>query len=600
MSSKLLEDDELLIEERDSLTESQSNESRNTDEGHGPGCALHNYRNLPQEEEDLEYYATLKEKEEDWFAESQTYFQKLKWYVRPSKKVIYLILSIHTLSFTILMGPLMMLMLDNICTSHMKKVFPKPTCHHGGHMNMAANHTKRMDMGNGPSTLPTNGPTYRCKYEDAQKVLSNVQSTLSIISGVLGFTLSGKFGQFSDRFGRVFVFKIFAVINLLHTVGLLMYFMLNEKTFNSAFLISVSSVGYFSGGIMTLLANGNSYLNDIVLSRERTFSISLLMSFVYAMLGVGPLLGSLLVKLTHGNNLAPLVASLVFGIISAILIFTIMVETRHPEARKLAQERYEIKNNRHMNHSHNVILRILMVQYDYILSFFRPMKRLWIPKTMRHGSTIPRYNVITLILVDVFNMASTVGTFHVVILYCMLKYKWSSVEIGYYMSMGGFGRAAVLLFIAPVFLKILEKKFGYKIITNSVDKLDKTSIMVSLIFVFLSSLSIFIFDSSFVVYLSSVLQSLSGLVSPTIQSSVIKYSNKTEAGEMFGAMALVRHLAMLIMPVFFLQIYSRTVDINPLIFNFITCVGSVLTLTLAAVVLRVYEEQLEEDPELTI
>ena len=146
MSSKLLEDDELLIEDRDLLTESQSNESRNTDEGPGPGCALHNYRNLPQEEEDLEYYATLKEKEEDWFAESQTYFQKLKWYVRPSKKVIYLILSIHTLSFTILMGPLMMLMLDNICTSHMKKVFPKPTCHHGGHMNMAANHTKRMDM----------------------------------------------------------------------------------------------------------------------------------------------------------------------------------------------------------------------------------------------------------------------------------------------------------------------------------------------------------------------------------------------------------------------------------------------------------------------
>jgi len=539
--------------------DSHSNHYESISEYSHSSGLLHEGENI----EEFEYSNRLKEMEDVWQLESQTYFDSLKWYMRPSRHIIYTILSIHVLALTCSAAPLMMLMLENICTSYPKH----------------------------------NLPPYECDRPEAQKVLSNVQSTLAIIAGVLGFILSGKYGQLSDRYGRVFVFKIFSIIQLAYISGLLIYFTYYGDQFHEIILILIASIGFLSGGIMSLVATGNSYLNDIISAKERTISISWLMSIVYSTLGFGPLIGSFLVKVSRGNNLAPLFGSLACTLTSTILVYTMMIETKHPEARRLAQELYEKKRDKHLKYHENRILNFLMIQSENLMSFFYPIKRLWIPKTYIKKSSIPRYNVVTLILVDVFNMGCTVGTMHVMILYCMLRYKWTSVEIGYYMSIGGFGRAAVLLLIAPTFLKVLEKNFGYKILTDSVDKLDKTSIMISLCFVLMSSLSIFLFDSSFGIYLSGVLQSLSGLVSPTIQSSVIKYSNKTDAGEMFGAMALVRHAAMLVMPVFFLQIYSHTVDFNPVFFNFVPFVGSVLTLSLTTFVLRVYEEDNETDTD---
>jgi hypothetical protein len=507
-------------------------------------------------EDPFDVSESLKETEAQWFMDNKERFSLMPLYKRPSRPLLYLVMALYSFSFTILMGPLMILMLESICKDGPKMM-------------------KRMDMGVGMGGSS-------CKNRDSQKVLSDIQTVLSMISGLLGFSLSGKFGQLSDMNGRIYVLRIFAIINVVHTFGLIAYFKWYGG-YDKFFMIVVNSIGYFTGGVMTLISVGNSYLNDIVPDHERTISISWLMSSVYIMLGVGPLVGSVSIKATGGNNNIVLYISMVAGTISLLLVLS-MTETRHPEAMIAAREKLDVEGNVTMYHE-NKVLNTLIYFYKKVISFFRPIKRLWLDRTPL-GFIDPRVNIIILILVDLVNMAATVGTMHVMILYTVLKFKWTSVEIGYYMSISGFGRAFVLLAIAPLFLSLLQKVFRMRTHNGALDYLDKASIIMSLIFVFASCLTLIIWDSANGVYLSAVLQSLSGMASPTIQSAVIKYSSKTTSGEMFGAMALVRHLAMLILPVMFLQIYSHTVDYWPKFFLYLPLVGSVTTLILSLLFLN--------------
>ncbi|ONH67876.1 Thymic stromal cotransporter protein [Cyberlindnera fabianii] len=494
----------------------------------------------------------LHELEKKWRQETQLMFEGMPWYKRPSKTVLYMVLSLYTLSFTILLGPLIVLMLESICSVSDTSVIHK-----------------RMPMGNIPE----------CKDSHSQETLSNIQTVLSSISGILGFVLSGKYGQWSDVYGHVFVFKVFSVINVIYIIALLCYFEIYGG-YNKSLMVLVVSVGFLNGGVMTLIANGASYLNDLVTAEERTVSISLLMSFVYTMLGFGPLLGSLAIKFSGGDSIVVLYLALVFGTLSLILILTVLIETRHPEAQRLAREKYYLKTIGEDGGSlKEQIVRSLK-------SFFHPLKRFWLPRTPS-GSTLPRRNLLMLVFIDTLVMCSTVGTMHTVTLYAMLRYHWSSVELGYYMSLTGFGKAFVLLIVAPVFVKLMTNKLRVQVNPVSVDSMDKTSIVISTLFVFSACLVILLSKSEKGAYISAILQSLAGLISPTIQSSVVKYSSNTTAGEMFGAMALLRHLAMLVAPVFFLQVYRVTVETWPQCFLFVATCLSILAMVLAIFGLKI-------------
>ncbi|CAH00160.1 uncharacterized protein KLLA0_E24883g [Kluyveromyces lactis] len=545
------------------------------------GCLSgHSTTERYQNEENVLHDRNIRNVENAWFEDSYERNLQLKWYQRPSKRVLYLILTLHTLTFTMLMGPLVILMLQNICTL---ETVPMVHHHGGGGMSMGGK-MKRMVMGDNGM-----GSVSGCKNKNSQSDLSDVQSILSFISGILGFFLSGKYGQLSDRFGRVFIFKIFSMINLAHSICLIIYFQF-FKTYHKFWMVILLSVGYFSGGIMTLISNGNSYLNDIVKSEDRTISISVLMSMIYSALGIGPLLGSFIVKRSNNDNMIPLFVSVALATLSSILTFSILKESKHADAINLARQMYNNKTTK--KYHTNPIANVLLSSLEVFWSFLRPIKRLWLAREPS-GSILPRVSVLTLILIDNFNMAVTVGMMNPLILFSIWKYKWTSVEIGYYMSIGGFGKTFVLLAFAPVFFRFLQTGLGLRIDSRCVDKIDKISLFSSLFFVFLSLLILVCVNSSTGVYISGVLQSLSGMISPVTQSAIAKYSSKTDAGEMFGAIALIRHLGMLLFPILFLQIYSHTIEFSAKFFLYLPLFVSVATFLSSVLGLRSYT-QLEE------
>lgn len=578
--------------------------TKNGSSAFGFGMAQPSHCCMHLNDDDIEFKKNLAELEDKWFLETQQQFADKPWYKRPNKTTLLIILAFYTLSFTILMSPLMILMLENICqgfTGNASSSDASPSSssmmgngggsssgmmgNGGGSSNMmngsngmsGAKNTlkflmKRMDMGSGGGM---GGST--CKDIGAQKTLSNIQSFLSFLSGMLGFMLSGKYGQLSDRFGRVYIFKFFCSISTIHSILLIIYFDW-IGTYNKFWMILFLSFGYISGGIMTLISNANGYISDIVDTESRPVYISILMSVTYLSLGFGPLIGSFIKKLT-GSDMTILYFSLILAIIPNIMVFTCLVETKHPESLRLANERYE---ERYATEKFGLV--------GTFKSFFKPIKRLWLPRT-ETGSILPRINVLTLCLIDIISMAACVGTMHVLIIYCIVQFNWTSIEINYYMSITGFGKAFVLLFLSPLLIKILTKKFNYRPDSESIDKIDKVLVISSLFFVFLSIFFALFASSSMGIYISAILESLGGMLSPIIQSSIVKFSSRTESGEMFGAIALVRHLAMFLFPLLFLQIYSFSVSFFPRLFLVLIIVATGIMLAAAPLGLRISNEQ---------
>ena len=158
----------------------------------------------------------------------------------------------------------------------------------------------------------------------------------------------------------------------------------------------------------------------------------------------------------------------------------------------------------------------------------------------------------------------------------------------------GLGRAAFLLIVAPLILRLLKHK--YKFLNGSLDKSDIFVIRLSTIFICLSIVSLFLIHDEMAVYCFTLFQVLGGMLSPTIQSTVVKYGSKSNTGEYFGAIALVRSLAMLVMPPILLTSYASSVDKNPKLFLYIPLACSILACLMTIFLKIVYEPELLRRP----
>lgn len=381
-----------------------------------------------------------------------------------------------------------------------------------------------------------------CDPAQVQETMSSISSSAMALSGLLAMSLSGPWGQFSDRVGRVRVFGYMALIRLvghgLHLVSLMPW-----CSYSKPLIICASSISYLSGGMFSLLANSYSYIADITDPQHRTAAMGILTSVLYATMGLGPIVGSLLVKLPHGggDNL-PVYCALLLELVAAALSITVMNEPRHEQARRNSCNSCSSGES----------------------STLAPLKKLWMPRA-RGGSTEARRTVALLLLLDVMFLCITVGCGPATLLFASYRYRWGSEQLGYYLSTIGIGRACVLLLVAPPILRLLRSCYGT--LPRALDRVDVLCIRFSLCILF-AGLLLFFFrnDHESTMYICAALQAPAALCSPTIQATVIKYCKKTETGQCFGGIALLRSGVMLVFPALLLRVYGWTVSTRPELF----------------------------------
>ncbi|ODV60341.1 uncharacterized protein ASCRUDRAFT_76343 [Ascoidea rubescens DSM 1968] len=430
----------------------------------------------------------------------------------------------------------------------------------------------------------------QCNTKDAQVLVSRLESVINILMASSTVIISGKFGHLSDKFGRkpLILFNLFMAIlskflviyNLLpidfnqfdDTNPLSLF---NGSTFNSFFYIFAKVFECFGGGLLFLLSLSSSYITDLVSEKSRTFNLSLLGGSFYSGLAFGPLVGSLIVRYLNSvssidqinNNFLPCYIDIFFSILSFSLIFLLI-----PESNPYFLKNKPISNNNNNNLNDTTITTNNNTEkaslYESIIktfNIFKPLKLLWIDKFQ--NSLNPRINVILLIIIDILIISCGTSPMPFIMFYTSYKLHWTSIEIGYFVSITGFSRAIILLFFTPFYLSFLKKILNFKVNTNKIDNIDKFTITICLVFETVA-VSLMLLNKTKFFYLSALINGIGALTTPTIQSAIVKYAilsrkNKEKIGEIFSAMTLIRGIVSIVMPSTYLYIYSITVKFNP-------------------------------------
>ncbi|CAL9731656.1 hypothetical protein MOUN0_M02410 [Monosporozyma unispora] len=424
-----------------------------------------------------------------------------------------------------------------------------------------------------------------CDSEEVQMRVSQIGSITLICSGIISTLMGGKWGQWSDQYGRVKIFGYMGVIrvfgNFLHLMTLTSW-----VPYNQWLIILSATLNSTSGGMFAFFGNVNSYIADVVEPEDRISSISLVNSLMQVTTGVGPLMGSLLVKWYNGNDAVPIYLAMITGILFTILCFTVVEEPRHQKILKYTREQVVAKQLESHLEYNNEIMRSTTLWYTLqlrgkyhiskLVALLSPLKQLWLKD---RPSTV-KWNVILLVLIDILFMSVITGIMPSFLLFCTFKYHWKSVELGYFISTNGI-MSGITLFISSHYgITLLKKVFPTKV--THVDILDKVTIGSALIFLTCSNF-IMIEYSNFtgVILLFIIFRSLARICSPVTEATIMKHykRNGKNVGQVFGAIALLNSLSMLIVPPILLRIYGVTIGIKPELFLYFPLGCCLLALT---------------------
>ncbi|CCH63096.1 hypothetical protein TBLA_0J00980 [Henningerozyma blattae CBS 6284] len=486
-----------------------------------------------------------------WFQESTIIRMNTHWYRRPNIYMLCILSSVLCISHMLILTPMIELSMRKICFSiyDVENVNDK-----------------------------------KCNSSEIQMIMSSISSSTMIITGILGMFTSGKWGQWSDEYGRLFVFRYIAIFRLIGFV-LQIYSVSPYVHYNKWLIIVASSFDSIGGGFFTIIANSNSFIADITPAKDRATVISILMSVVSASMGAGPMIGSILVKY---NRYCPLIVALVLVVIFILLCSGVVVEPRHKEA--LTYSKLERLHRIQSDEIHRDIQAgnsWVKTIYRHFLQSFEPLKKLWINTHDEHDrrkGLSPRYTVLLLVFLDILYICSTQAHFPALILFTTFKYNWKSVELGYFISFLGFGKSLILLVAAPWLMYYLKKH--YPINENHMDRIDILSIRISFLFISLGTWIFITFNK----YVPSILTyaicaNLGAFVPATLQATVIKYCDQKNTGSIYGAIALVRGAVMLVTPAILLKIYGLTIETAAETFMFVPGVCTVTALALSLVYL---------------
>ncbi|SMN19337.1 similar to Saccharomyces cerevisiae YJL163C Putative protein of unknown function [Maudiozyma saulgeensis] len=492
---------------------------------------------------------------------------------RPSLFVICTIISLYSLSEMLFITPMITLSLNKICES-----LPQ-------------------DTGINESTL--------CDMSHVQTITSFITCVKMVLSNLISLVVAGKIGPLSDRIGRS---KIFVYMGSVTLIGNAMsaFSVSSYVDTHIYFIIFAGSITSFTGGTFALIANINSYITDVIEPSDRTVSMGTVGSIMHAMAGLAPLLSSFIIKVNNGNDMVSIYCSFL-SISLFILICTFFVrESRHPEAMEMSEASHK-KRQESMVSLHSIRLSVSntfihkIKQYIHfriikILDIFSPLKELWLPPT-RQGSLIPRYNVLLLVTLDSIIIFATVAHMPALILFTTYEYNWKSIEIGYFISFSGISNAIILGIFSWCGTRWLQKK--HTKLNYSVDRIDIKIFQFGFICIFIATIAFLINPSNYKsLLLYVVIKCVGGCMDPSLQSSITKYYG-TNTGQLFGALALLHIIGMLISPAIMLGIYGITVSYKPETFMYLPLIACIIGFVLTYFLRVVYiEEPLFEETQI--
>ena len=209
-------------------------------------------------------------------------------------------------------------------------------------------------------------------------------------------------------------------------------------------------------------------------------------------------------------------------------------------------------------HNEEVQSRPLWEQYLEHLNIFRPLYEL----SFSHlSSPVSKFNVRLAVITNAITVGVLIGISQVLLLFAEFKFKMTSADTGFMLSVFGMGRTGVMLVIFPLLVSWFTKRM--RVNGSGIDHLDLRFMRIGAV---VQATGIFFLGRAptkqlYVAMLPYL--SLSGVETPIYKNVIIKYTEKTRIGEVLGGLGLFFSLNQLIGTQIFLYLFKNTIGTAP-------------------------------------
>ncbi|KAG8916624.1 hypothetical protein FRC02_003701 [Tulasnella sp. 418] len=405
--------------------------------------------------------------------------------------------------------------------------------------------------------------------------VARIVTVTALIVGILTCLTAPWWGELSDAYGRRRILMFTTLGVLFSESNLILVSFLHSSLPGGYWFLVLSSIldGAF-GGLATASATTHAYLADCTEPSSRSKYFSMYTGILFTGIAAGPSFGSLLVSYTD-DLLMVFYLALGVHIMLLLFIWTVLPESISPETiQALAEEREErVKAREQERIRARAEGSTRLNRLAGLAAFLRPL-RIFLPKSRPNGQPGKDWNLFCLVIVYGI-MTTYLAMFQYKSQYAIAVFGWNAEQLGYWLSAFGFARAAHLIVVLPVIIKLLKPKVqpislddNTRIPSDTEQpthsrqsspstypapaglppriaaQFDLTIARVSILVdvVAYLALSVSVAQSTF--WWSSIMASFGGGLIPAIQSLalVLTKDEKHEPGRVFGALSMVQAL----------------------------------------------------------
>ncbi|KAK9469273.1 major facilitator superfamily domain-containing protein [Lipomyces arxii] len=391
-----------------------------------------------------------------------------------------------------------------------------------------------------------------CQTAEMHARVSKFNMMVSLIHGVLAAIVAPKLGILSDRIGRCPVLAISAIGSLISNLVLIIATK-STSVYGYRWILVGSFFEGMTGSIAAMMAAAHSYATDCTPAEKRAAAFGLFHASLFAGMAIGPAFGGYLVKVT-GSILSTFYVAFLCQILFIIVVLFII-----PESVSV-QHRLNARDMHILDAEFNAVRPYTMRKFLRKLNFLEPL-RVLVPG----GAVRPavRRNMQLLASIDTLLIGAGAGGMMVIILYAEFTFGWTSVEAGYFMSLGGTVRAFGLVVILPFIVKYLKSRdpFGQNHVGASYS--DVTLIRFTTVCELVAFIGFAMAQTGVQFALAGTLGSIGGIASPTLQSALTKHVPKENVGALLGGLSLLHCICTIIAPIIFSTVYAYTISWYP-------------------------------------
>lgn len=444
-----------------------------------------------------------------------------KYLTEPSVPMICVVIVLFTFSSGISLAPRLQLIIDLICRD--------------------SNDGVVVDRCN---TLP-----------ETQQRISWLDSGVTVLGCIMATLFSGRIGHLSDQYGRQKV--IVGIVGIVLASKILVLILVSPQVlvYRPLFIVPAAALEQLGGGLITLVSVSGAYIADLSGHDDRILKMGVVAGSMYAGLGLGPFVGSILVKHLH-SNMIPCVLDIVVLLVLILFCIVILPESRSPRSQSDSQseatgvEREEKKAG---------LLR------HYTLNLLSPLKLLLVPPSVdlqtNRKSYKKRFELLALLGILTFFLLGSVFMGRIFVLYPIYVFKWTSVDVGFFITIMMVSRAVILFVVSPFLIRFLKSVF--KPNEKGLDLVDLSILRVALVFEVIGSLILTFAPNSNTYKFSPFITCFGAMINPSLDSMIIKYAPENKVGQLVGAVSMVKNFLSAIVPSTILLIYSATVQTDP-------------------------------------